>query len=205
MIEFLFKEWSSVVPAMLKNVTLIVTHGEKCHMIEYTNDKLLVREIVKLISDNEEADTRMLLHALNASTYFKNVIIKSLDTDVFILSHSKSRFLTSQLYLLLGNASNSELINVSTYFRSLIIKSLDVDVFIISLSKDRFLTAQLHLLLGNVSNSEFINISLIATILGPDICDSVLGLHIFRGCDSCNAFKGKRKVKAFNVMKTKNL
>ena len=99
---------------MLKNVSLIVTHGEKYHMVEYTNGKLLVREIVELISEHEEADTRKLLHALNASTYFKNVIMESLDTDVFIFSLSMSRFLTAQLHLLLGNASNSEFINISS-------------------------------------------------------------------------------------------
>ena len=96
-------------------------------------------------------------------------------------------------------------LNASTYFKNVIIKNLNIDVFIFSLSMSRFLTVQLHLLLNNASNSEFINISSIATILGPDICDSVLGLHTFTGCDSCSSFKGKGKVKAFDVMETKNL
>ena len=42
-----------------------------------------------LESIQEEADTRFLLHAENASQDYPNIVINSPDTDVFILALSK--------------------------------------------------------------------------------------------------------------------
>lgn len=155
LVHFLFKEWASVDPALLKGISLIMTHGEMCHNINCENNILLINEIPELRSDHEEADTKMLLHASHAAKYFSHVIIKSMDTDVFILALSMSRFIPSKLYLLLGPTSNLD----------------------------------------------FKNVSCVANILGADFCDSLIGLHIFTGCDSCSAFKGKGKIKALNIMK----
>lgn len=90
----------------MQNISLIVTHGKKCHIIELINGNLLVREISELFSDHEEADTRMLLHASNASTVFKNVIIKTLYTEVHFMQNflvarvGKRKMVSSHFFIL---------------------------------------------------------------------------------------------------------
>jgi hypothetical protein len=43
-------------------------------------------EVEELCSDHEEADTRMIVHAVHASGSYPTVIIKSPDTDVLLIA-----------------------------------------------------------------------------------------------------------------------
>ena len=45
------------------------------------------------------------------------------------------------------------------------------------------------------SNNIIINITELGTKVGQEKCQAILGLHIFTGCDSISAFKGKGKTK----------
>ena len=62
----------------------------------------VVEEIQELQCDHEEADTRMLLHALHASRNQENIDIKSLDTGVFVTALYLKWFLASSLFLETG-------------------------------------------------------------------------------------------------------
>ena len=62
----------------------------------------VVEEIQELQCDHEEADTRMFLHALHASRNHENIVIKSLDTDVFVTALYLKWFLASSLLLETG-------------------------------------------------------------------------------------------------------
>ena len=56
-----------------------------CH--GHVNVKLLIKELSISQSNQEEADTKLLLHALDASANGATILtIHSLDTDVFVLS-----------------------------------------------------------------------------------------------------------------------
>ena len=43
------------------------------------------------------------------------------------------------------------------------------------------------------SNNRIINITELGIKVGQEKCQAILGLHIFTGCDSISAFKGKGK------------
>ena len=58
----------------------------------------LIRPFQPLQSDHEEADTRMILHAHNASQDHDRVAIQSPDTDVAFLPHISSIYWPANSY-----------------------------------------------------------------------------------------------------------
>ena len=83
LIEFITEEWKSGdSKAIIGNKTLCVTCGEKCWKITRCETSL----VDELQSSQEEADTRILLHAKHASDHgYKSVSVVSEDTDVYVL------------------------------------------------------------------------------------------------------------------------
>lgn len=60
--------------------------------------------------------------------------------------------------------------------------------------------------LSEIWNSEsnkvqYINISNLAQLLGDDLCDALIGVHAFTGCDSVSAFAGRGKLNAPKLVK----
>ncbi len=45
------------------------------------------------------------------------------------------------------------------------------------------------------------NISNLAQLLGDDLCDALIGVHAFTGCDSVSAFAGRGKLTALKLVK----
>eukprot|EP00794_Sanderia_malayensis_P000947 gene947-261_t len=67
-------------------IELFMTHGKHCHHIfKNERDETDIAEIEELYTDEEEADTRLLLHAKHASLTNNKIVIRTPDTDVFIL------------------------------------------------------------------------------------------------------------------------
>ncbi len=98
LVEFLFDQWKSLATNKLGGHELYVTHGEKCHHISSsaTTLQIVCEEVFELFCDHEEADTRMLLHASHAAQSYSNIVIKSVDTDVFLLCiHCASKIPTT--------------------------------------------------------------------------------------------------------------
>jgi len=83
LIEFIIEEWKSDESKfMIGNRTLFVACVEQCWKIDWDGASL----VNELQSSQEEADTKVLLHAKHASQHgFTSVIIVSEDTDVFVL------------------------------------------------------------------------------------------------------------------------
>ena len=70
-------------------------------------------EIVEdLQSNQEEADTRMLLHAQHASSTHEQVVLSTPDTDVFIIALSKLHKINAKLFMLTGVGEKRRLINL---------------------------------------------------------------------------------------------
>ena len=68
--------------------SVFVSHGEACHAISVNNEMVDVQEINELRLTQEEADTKMCLHAQYISESCSNSIVietKSPDTDIFII------------------------------------------------------------------------------------------------------------------------
>ncbi|GBN57515.1 hypothetical protein AVEN_86567-1 [Araneus ventricosus] len=156
LVNFISEQWITYEPASFKTVVIYFSHGKVCHSIIPKDENIIVEEIPELMNDHEEAGTKLLLHAYYASKSSPAVFIKSLDTDVFILSLAASDKFHVDLYLIMGTNHSFQIKNI------------------------------MH----------------IAQILGSGFCSAIVGLHIFTGCDTCSAFKGKGKIKPLKIMQS---
>jgi len=107
LIKFLFNTWKQIYTG---DVELYVAHGETCHKLLQNSAAL---EITELGSDHEEADTRIFLHAKHASMTYGHIVIRSIDTDVYVLSLALASNLPCQLYLFNGTGNKSRIVNIS--------------------------------------------------------------------------------------------
>ena len=82
--NYLFEHWTTSAKTVIGNVTVIMAHGSQCHAIRM-NTTVEIQELKELKTIQEEADTRMLLHAAHASKTWTNIVM-SPDTDVFVLA-----------------------------------------------------------------------------------------------------------------------
>ena len=95
----------------LNEKVLYVTFEEDCHKV--TRDRAMIEE--ELHSTQEEADTRLLLHAEHASrSGSKSVVIVSEDTDVFLLCLACQKFLSADIVLKCGD-KNRVVLGIWTY------------------------------------------------------------------------------------------
>ena len=60
------------------------------------------RLVTELISNHQEADTQMLLHAEHASYAYEGVIIATPDTDVFLIALSHVSSINAHVNMLTG-------------------------------------------------------------------------------------------------------
>ena len=104
----------------LRGITVYMNHGEFCHQI-YTNvnGEVQIEECPELISNQEEADTRLLLHAKHASHRYSNVIIRSPGTDVFILLLGHKPAIPAAIYFDTGVGNQRRVIDVNKTYSSL--------------------------------------------------------------------------------------
>ncbi len=90
LVAFICEHWRSCSSIRFGGITtMYVTAKEKCYVISLgdSDDDPVRSEVVSVLQSNhEEADTRLLLHAKHATATYDRIIIKSPDTDVFILS-----------------------------------------------------------------------------------------------------------------------
>ncbi|KAK6168047.1 hypothetical protein SNE40_021951 [Patella caerulea] len=111
LLTFLVDEWKSTSPQYFCDVTLYATKGDTCvKFSKGTDGNLLVENAPELQSDHEEADTRMLLHVFQASQSTPaplDIILCTVDTDVFVIALWMSTVVTARLilFLMTGNRS----------------------------------------------------------------------------------------------------
>jgi hypothetical protein len=111
-IRFLNDEWSTEQSRQyLKQKTLYVTSGENCQRLTATGRD----SVACLTSNQEEADTRILLHIQHAvSTGLNNIIIVCEDTDVAILLLTFCATWKARLFLRTGTGARLKLTSVNT-------------------------------------------------------------------------------------------
>ena len=71
-----------------------------------------------LLSNHEVADTRILLHAKDASQTYNDVILSSPDTDVFMIALSKLHKIDANLYMLAGIRNKKRIIDLNLVFNT---------------------------------------------------------------------------------------
>ena len=107
LIEFLFTEWASYeLPKV--HPRIYINHGQICHVLE-GKDKTV--HIPELSTDQTEADTIMILHAVHAGKD-GDVNIVSADTDVTVLALAHADAVIYNLYLTFGEPGNKTFLDV---------------------------------------------------------------------------------------------
>ena len=87
LVAFLLESWSKMDGRYLGGFQLYVTSGKQCTRLISVEGAIAKEQVDQLSCDHEEADTRLLLHAAHAATSgHQHIVIKSPDTDVFILT-----------------------------------------------------------------------------------------------------------------------
>ena len=95
--------------------TLFVTHGESCSKISVDAlGSISFSIVLERCSNQEEADTRMFLHALHSSdAAHQQILIKSSGTDVEVLACNFREYISADIFLLCGTRSRARVINVT--------------------------------------------------------------------------------------------
>ena len=83
---------------------------------------------------------------------------------------------------------------------TIVIASPDTDVFLLCASVMHEFTSELYFMTGTASDTRILQMSTISSWYRVDTCQAILGLHVFRGCDSTSAFKGKGKIKPLRLL-----
>ena len=87
---------------------MCITSKDKCYLLtseSSPNDCVLHHEVFQLHCDHEEANTRLLLHSRHAAESHDTIIVKSPDTDVFLLYIAMSRTIGKNLFVMAGTRS----------------------------------------------------------------------------------------------------
>ena len=121
---FLSEHWRTYNSSQMQGISnMFVTSKEKCHNLSCCssgNGTVVCEECVALESDHEEADTRILLHTKHAMNTCDSVIIKSPDTDVFILCTAMQRLLGSKdLFFMTGTGKKSRTLHMNAVSNAL--------------------------------------------------------------------------------------
>lgn len=156
---FLVVQWGKVAPKEFCGKTVYASLSQGCFRLSPQDDTegVITETLQELSSDHEEADTLVLLHAQHASGAFPSIVIKTPDTDIFMLCLAHQHEFSSDLYVATGTGSSSRLLSVRP----------------------------------------------VSEKCGPAVSSALLTLHAFTGCDSVSCFKGKGKLKPFQLMQEK--
>eukprot|EP00057_Strongylocentrotus_purpuratus_P021683 XP_011676157.1 PREDICTED: uncharacterized protein LOC105444073 [Strongylocentrotus purpuratus] len=119
LIRFLFKTWKEN-PTLLHDIKVILAHDEECHSLQNMDGTVKVVVVRELECNHEEADTRLFLHCQYAaaslpssSSSTPTVIIKSPDTDVFVIGVAKADQIQAQLLFHTGRGNNKRTLNLT--------------------------------------------------------------------------------------------
>ena len=83
--------------------------------------------------------------------------------------------------------------------KSVVIRSPDTDVAVIAIHHQNSINAALYFATGTKDKARIFSITVICDKLGPALCNALVGLHCFSGCDSTSAFYGKGKRSVLTV------
>ena len=137
LIVFINEQWKLETNSQRNgNKELYLTCGQVVTMIK---NSICVPQ-PDLISDQEQADTRMFLHAKYASSTFDKILISSPDTDVFVIALAKSIEINASLFMLTGVKSKRRIIDINA-----IADDLYEDSIPLTCSKELFLNSLIGL------------------------------------------------------------
>jgi hypothetical protein len=119
LMKFLFDAWKKADPQLLKGVEVYLAHEESCHRFAQSDDVMVCNDTEELRCDHEEADTRMIAHARHASQFYSSIMIKSPDTDVFLIALNACLDIHADIYFETGTGNGRRIISLSKIRHSL--------------------------------------------------------------------------------------
>ena len=118
-IQFILREWQSDTYAqVLHNREVYCASDNVCFFLTSVDGKATdSRQVSNLSSSQEEADTLIILHVLYASKEAENgdldIIVRSPDTDVFILLVAFCRKFKHPVYFNTGSGNRRRIIHIN--------------------------------------------------------------------------------------------
>ena len=123
LIVFLCEYWSTYTSLRLCGIqSMYITSKDKCYLLtsgSSPNDRVLHHEVFELQCDHEEADTRLLLHSKHAAESHDTIIVKTPDTDVFLLCIAMRRTIGKNLFVMAGTGNRFRIIDTSAISNAL--------------------------------------------------------------------------------------
>jgi hypothetical protein len=114
LIVFLCDHWSTYVSSQLNSLQcMYVTWRDECHVFTSGDseiDPVQRQNVPELQCDHEEADTRLLLHSKHAAEAHDHIIVKTPDTDVFVLCMTMQSTIGKEVYMMTGTGNKFRLI-----------------------------------------------------------------------------------------------
>ena len=89
-------------------------------------------------------------------------------------------------------------------YKAIVVISEDTDVLVLSLFATYKIQTPIYQKCGSRSRSVYTDVSKVASSLGKDVCNALIGLHAFTGCDTVSAFAGRGKIAALKIIKTES-
>ncbi len=86
-------------------------------------------------------------------------------------------------------------------YRSAIICADDIDIFILSLAMQGDMDISICQKFGTNNRTRYAEVKKIGRSLGHDVCNSLIGMHAYTGCDTVSCFAGKGKLVTINLVK----
>ena len=76
-------------------------------------------------------------------------------------------------------------------YKSVVITAEDTDILILCLGVSNIIPCPLYQKCGTKNRTRFLDISKLKHALGDSICNALIGMHAFTGCDTVSAFAGR--------------
>ena len=114
LVLFMPMHWKKLVPEEFHRRTMFASLSQRCFMLcpQHDTNEEITETLQELTADHEAADTLLLLHAKHASTACSSIIIKTPDTDDFLLCLAQQHKLSVDLYVVTSTSRWSCLISV---------------------------------------------------------------------------------------------
>ena len=123
LIVFLCDHWRTYASSQLNSLQcMYVTSRDECHVFtpgDSEIDLVLRQDVPELQCDHEEADTRLLLHSKHAAEAYDHIIVKTPDTDVFVLCVAMQNTIGKDVHMMTGTGNKFRLINIQAVLDSL--------------------------------------------------------------------------------------
>ncbi|XP_033987161.1 uncharacterized protein LOC117483109 [Trematomus bernacchii] len=120
--QLLLRVWSDQQAASRLERTemaVLIVEG-RAHQLLSSNGKVEVRELPTIYSNQEETDTRVVLYLHHAAALgYKNAVVRTPDTDIFVILLYHAHAIRLTIYLDTGSGKHRQLLNLSELAESL--------------------------------------------------------------------------------------